>query len=172
MHQEQPHGSGCLTEGELRDALERAGWRYTRQRAAVHAFLAATPSHPTAEDVYLAVQRRLPHISLATVYKALEALVDADLAAKIVGDDSPARYDCRHEHHYHMRCLKSGAVHDLPAPFDPALLDKLDPQLIEQLRQQGFHVTSYRLEVLGYFEKGPSSVGRSNKPVSASHKQR
>jgi Fe2+ or Zn2+ uptake regulation protein len=142
----------CATEEHLRQALEKAGWRFTRQRAAVYEYLCAVQAHPTAEEVYLAVQRRIPHISLATVYKALEALVDAGLAAKVVGEEGPSRYDCRRDDHYHFRCLKSGAVHDVPTAFDPQLLEKLDPTLVEALRRQGFHVTNYRLEVLGYFE--------------------
>ena len=52
--------------------LEAAGCRYTTQRAAVFGFLERVKTHPTAEEVYLAVRRALPRISLATVYKALE----------------------------------------------------------------------------------------------------
>ena len=40
---------------ELRQALEKAGWRFTRQRAAVYSYLCAVATHPTAEQVYLAV---------------------------------------------------------------------------------------------------------------------
>src|SRR4051812_20288045 len=94
----------CPAEDEaLRHALERAGWRYTRQRAAVHAYLRGADYHPTAEQVFAAVRLTIPNISLATVYKALEALVDAHLAAR-VGDDGPVRYDGRPEAHYHLRC--------------------------------------------------------------------
>lgn len=136
---------------QLRCALEGAGRRYTRQRAAVYDYLCSVESHPTAEDIYLAVRRQMPKISLATVYKALEALVDSHLADKLTSGDGPARYDCHHDAHYHFRCVDSGEVLDLPAPFDPQLIDKLDPHLIEKLRTQGFHVTGYRLEVLGHF---------------------
>ena len=143
----------CLPASQqLRDALERAGWRCTRQRAAVFNYLHAVESHPTAEEVYLAVRRQLPKISLATVYKALEALVDSHLADKLATGDGPARYDCHNHAHYHFLCLDSGDIHDLPTPYDPQLIDKLNPNLIEELRQQGFHVTGYRLEVLGHFE--------------------
>ena len=76
--------NNCPVEDEaLRLALEHAGWRYTRQRAAVHAYLRSVEFHPTAEQVFAAVRRCLPNISLATVYKALEALVDAHLAARV-----------------------------------------------------------------------------------------
>ncbi|MBX6311645.1 MAG: hypothetical protein IRY99_01780, partial [Isosphaeraceae bacterium] len=54
--------------------------------------------------------------------------------------------------HYHLRCLRSGRVQDLPTPFDPDLITRLDPDLAARLRDQGFHVTGYRLELVGYFE--------------------
>ena len=138
---------------QLRRALEAAGRRFTRQRAAVYEHLRKAETHPTAEEVYLAVRRRIPKISLATVYKALEALVDSHLANKLAYADGPARYDCRSDSHYHLRCLKSGQVRDLATPFDPDLLDKLDPHLVESLRRQGFQVTDYRLELLGQFQE-------------------
>src|SRR5207253_846969 len=99
-----------LSEADLRHALERAGWRFTRQRAAVFRFLRSVDSHPTAEDVYIIVRRDIPKISLATVYKALDALVECDLATKITQGDGPARFDCRHDAHYHVRCLNSGRI--------------------------------------------------------------
>ncbi len=140
-------------QGELRKALEKVGLRFTRQRAAVYDYLRSVESHPTAEEVYSAVRRHIPHISLATVYKALEVMVDFHLAAKLAYVDGPARYDCRSDAHYHIRCLKTGRVHDLETPFDSNLLDKLDPHLVESLRREGFHVTDYRLELLGHFQE-------------------
>jgi Fur family peroxide stress response transcriptional regulator len=140
-----------MSVNKLRDALEKAGWRFTRQRAAVFDYLRSVDSHPTAEDVYAAVRRNIPKLSLATVYKALEALVNCDLAAKLTYSDGPARYDCRTDAHYHLRCLKTNQVRDLPVVFDEKLIDKLDGNLVEELRQQGFEVTGYRLEVLGRY---------------------
>ena len=137
----------------LRRALDKAGWRFTRQRAAVYDYLRDSDQHPTAEEVYSAVRRRIPRISLATVYKALDALVASRLASKIAHVDGPARYDCRQDAHYHMRCLRTGKIRDLPTPFDSTLIDKLDPSLVESLQEQGFSVVDYRLELLGYFEK-------------------
>src|SRR6185437_8016399 len=80
-------------DAEVRRTLEEAGWRYTRQRAAVLAYLRAAQGHPTAEQVFAAVRQQLPNISLATVYKALEALVDARLANRIAGDHGAMHYD-------------------------------------------------------------------------------
>jgi Fur family transcriptional regulator, peroxide stress response regulator len=145
--------SAHVDAGRLRQALEEGGWRFTRQRAAVFDYLCSVESHPTAEDVYAAVRKQLPKISLATVYKALEALVDCHLANKLSSSDGPARYDCHSDAHYHLRCLETGQVCDLPTSFDPQLLDKLDPSLPEKLRRLGFKATGYSLEVVGHFEK-------------------
>ena len=150
MHQDLPTPEADC-EHKLREALESSGWRYTRQREAVYRFLQKVRSHPTAEEVYSGVKRQLPHISLATVYKSLEALVACKLAAKLTYGDGSARYDCRCDDHYHVRCVKSGKVEDLPTPYDSGLLNKLDPSLASRLADQGFHVTGYRLEVLGYY---------------------
>lgn len=144
--------SGSKTDVLLRRALEQSGWRCTRQRTAVHEYLGSVASHPTAEEVFAAVRRQIPNISLATVYKALEALVDARLAFKLTSGAGPARYDGRTDAHYHLCCLKSGRIIDLPTRFDAELLDKLDPNLVGKLRRQGFRVSGYRLEVLGSFE--------------------
>jgi Fe2+ or Zn2+ uptake regulation protein len=142
----------ALDSDALRAALEAGGWRYTRQRAQVYAHLCRVDHHPTAEELYRAVQAELPRISLATVYKSLEALVASGVAAKLTAGDGSARYDARSDHHYHLRCLRSGAVRDLHTPFDPELIAKLDPNLTGDLARQGFHVTGYRLELVGYFD--------------------
>jgi len=139
------------TEEPLRHALEEAGWRYTRQRAAVYDYLRSVDAHPTAEQVYQSVRRVIDNISLATVYKALEALVEVRLASKLADADGPARYDCRSEHHYHIRCLETGEVRDLPLPYDSELPLKLDPGLLDALRKEGFEVTGHRLELVGHY---------------------
>jgi Fe2+ or Zn2+ uptake regulation protein len=77
--------------------------------------------------------------------------VATKLSAGIGG--TRARYDARRDDHYHFRCLRSGTVHDLPTQFDPDLIAKLDPQLQDDLCRQGFRVTGYRLELIGYQER-------------------
>ena len=145
----------AVGDEEFRRALELAGWRCTRQRAAVFACLQAAECHPTAEQVFAAVRRRMPHISLATVYKALEALVGAGLAARIAHESGAARYDARSDAHYHLRCERTGEVRDLPLPYDPHLVEKLAPELVEALRREGFEITGHRLELVGRFKKAP-----------------
>jgi Fur family transcriptional regulator, peroxide stress response regulator len=144
-----------LDHNELRTIIQNAGLRCTAQRLAVYDQLSRAVDHPTAEDVFHAVRRPIPKISLATVYKALEALVAVGVATKLTAGigGTRSRYDARRDLHYHFRCLRSGIVHDLPTRFDPDLITKLDPSLHEDLSRQGFQVTGYRLELVGYLDR-------------------
>jgi len=136
---------GVGPEHLLREALEANGQRYTEQRAAVYRCLCSTDAHPTADDVFTRVRQEIPDISLATVYKSLEALVGCGLAAKLTYGDGSARYDGRTDPHPHARCLDCGAVLDVPGRLDHAALATLGPL-------EGFAVEGYRLELVGHCE--------------------
>lgn len=144
-------------EVELRRALEAGGHRFTGQRAAVYRFLSGTESHPTADDVFLAVRNEVKGISLATVYKSLETLVGCGLAIKLTYGDGSARYDGRTDLHHHARCLGCGRVMDVAGRLE-------EPEFASLRRSAGqFHVTGYRLELQGYCldcppqDQGPGS---------------
>ena len=131
-------------ERVLRRALEESGQRFTEQRAAVFRFLASTDTHPSADEVFVAVRRSLPGISLATVYKSLETLVGCGLAVKLNYSDGSARYDGRTDPHHHARCLICGRVTDLAGTLPAGDLEALRSEA------GGFTVTGYRLELSGY----------------------
>jgi Fe2+ or Zn2+ uptake regulation protein len=133
-----------VKERVLRKALESSGQRFTEQRAAVFRFLTSTDVHPSADEVFLAVRRKLPGISLATVYKSLETLVGCGLAVKLTYSDGSARYDGRTDPHHHARCLACGKVLDLSGDLPDHELQAL------RGNAQGFTVTGYRLELSGY----------------------
>lgn len=134
-----------IEQTELRQKLNERGTHFTRQRVAVFDYLSEVDNHPTAEEVYIAVKKKLPRISLATVYKNLEALVECQVVSKFTYGDASARYDIRTDHHYHMRCLACGSIWDLNAPQDS------QSRLLEQVKPRaGFEVTDYRLELVGY----------------------
>ncbi len=135
------HGS---SDDVLRKALEAGGHRVTEQRAAVFRFLASTETHPSAEDVYLAVRGEVPVISLATVYKSLETLVGCGLAVKLTYGDGSARYDGRTDPHHHARCIGCARIVDLPGRLPARDLHALEGGT------EGFQVTGYRLELTGY----------------------
>ncbi len=141
----------------LRAALQAGGQRFTEQRATIYRYLAGTDVHPTADEVFLAVRRSLPEISLATVYKGLETLVGCGLAVKLNYADDSARYDGRTDPHHHARCVACDSVVDIPGEIPDAEVEDL------RKRATGFTVTGYRLEFTGYCstclpEGGPATV--------------
>lgn len=127
---------------ELRRKLDERGGHMTRQRVAVYDYLSSVEHHPTAEEVFLNVKSKVPKISLATVYKNLEALVACEAISKLSYGDSSARYDIRTDHHYHTRCLSCGRMWDLEAAHGTSALEQVKPQ-------PGFTVSDFRLELLG-----------------------
>ena len=135
------HGSGSRLE-RTAEALQSKGFRLTPHREAVHAYLASVDHHPTAEEVYLAVKGQGSRLSLATVYNALEALVEAGLASKLAFGDGSARYDIRTDQHDHIHCIGCGMLRDLP-PL-------LRREALGEVPEQDFEVIGYRLELLGY----------------------
>ena len=139
----------------LREALEANGQRFTEQRAAVYRFLSSTNKHPTADEVFLAVRTEVPVISVATVYKSLETLVDCGLAVKLGYVDGSARYDGRTDRHHHARCLTCSRMFDLPADFPSRQAAELGQSV------DGFQVTGYRLELTGYCKRCAETVPES-----------
>lgn len=127
----------------LKSKLDQQGALVTQQRTAVYEYLHQAAHHPTAEEVFLAVKPQLPKISLATVYKNLEALVACGAASKLSYGDAAARYDIRTDHHYHARCLQCGRLTDVEPAAQTALADDIKAP-------RGFRVEDYRVELLGY----------------------
>lgn len=126
----------------LNSALEARGLRRTPQRAAVYRFLQSTARHPTADEVFTAVRSDIPDISLATVYKALEALSACGLATRLAFGDEAARFDARTDDHCHARCVVCGTVRDVAGTPGPALLTTLDVD-------PGFRVGEVHVEIVG-----------------------
>ncbi len=131
--------------------------RLTRQRRVILDELGRTDRHPTADEIYGRVRKRLPRVSLGTVYRNLELLSRSGVVRKIETPGGKMRFDGMVEPHYHIHCRRCGRVADL-AVADPPDLEGLvsDPG--------GFSVTGYRLEFTGFC---PRCRGNSTKPKSA-----
>ena len=111
------------------ERLRRAGYRVTQKRLAVYAFLQANDSHPTVDDIYTGVREVFPRMSIATVYKSVESLVDVGLVKPIYVGSAAARYDAATEEHGHFRCIACNQIVDVPmdrAPVAGADLDRCE----------------------------------------------
>ena len=111
------------TRQELSERLREHGLRVTLPRLAVLECLAASKSHPTAEEVSAAVNHAVPTASRASVYNVLHSLRDAGLVEELVFDDAVARYDANLDRHHHFVCSRCRRVLDVAWDWDaPARL--------------------------------------------------
>ena len=90
--------------------------KYSKQREAIKTFLLSRTDHPSANMVYEHIKQDSPHISLGTVYRNLNLLVEMHEAIKLTTKDGSDRYDARTMSHYHFICSACGCVKDLPMP--------------------------------------------------------
>jgi Fur family ferric uptake transcriptional regulator len=98
--------------------VARKARRNTRQRRVVLEELQKVTSHPTAAELFDLARRRLPGISLGTVYSNLELLSRTGVIRKLEISGSAARFDGNPDRHCHVRCIRCGRVddvHDVPA---------------------------------------------------------
>lgn len=87
--------------------------RLTTQRQIILEELGKVTSHPTANEVYDMVRRRLPRIGLGTVYRNLELMADNGIILKLEVGGTQKRFDATVEPHYHIRCSSCGKVDDI-----------------------------------------------------------
>jgi len=102
--------------------------RETRQLATVYEVVRAAQDHPTADEVHARVRRRLPRISLGTVYRNLQKLAAQQRVRVVRLPHRAARFDGMLGEHDHFLCERCGAVIDLmrsaATPPDCAALDR------------------------------------------------
>lgn len=98
--------------------------KFSRQRESIRAYLAHTKEHPTADTVYMHIREIYPNISLGTVYRNLNLLVEQGEIIKISQCSDSDRFDGNTNPHYHFLCLKCGCVQDLM--LKPESLEHID----------------------------------------------
>ena len=97
----------------IKRSLAGSGLRSTPQRHAVMAFLMEKEGHPTAAEIFAAVNRLDPRSSRATIYNNLRDLVEAGLVRKVAVEGRAARFDAKGTRHHHFICDRCGNVEDV-----------------------------------------------------------
>jgi Fur family peroxide stress response transcriptional regulator len=110
----------------IKQSLEGSGLRCTPQRYAVMAFLMESNRHPTAAEIFEAVNRLDPRSSRATTYNNLRDLVQAGLVREVAVEGRAARFDAKGMRHHHFICDRCGNVedmewYDVPTPVSGSL---------------------------------------------------
>ncbi len=128
-----------LTPQKLTELVAERGLKMTPQRRAIVECLAATRVHPTADEVFMDVNRRFPMTSRATVYNTLNLLIDAELV-NIIEESGVKRFDPNLEPHHHFICSTCGMVEDVEAT------DRLETTM---LNTGGHQVESMQITLRG-----------------------
>ncbi|MEJ2689075.1 MAG: transcriptional repressor [Deltaproteobacteria bacterium] len=87
--------------------------RMTKQRQIILEELCKLKNHPTADEMYQILRRKMPRISLGTVYRNLEILSDCGMIQKIDVGGTQKRFDGNADVHYHIRCISCNKVEDI-----------------------------------------------------------
>ena len=121
-------------EQECRDA----GVKLTRQRLEVFREVAQTGDHPDAETVHRRVRKRIPTVSLDTVYRTLWLLTDLGLIDTLGPSRGRTRFDANTDQHHHFVCVHCGLTRDF---YSDALDElKLPAELEAYGRAERTHV--------------------------------
>jgi Fur family transcriptional regulator, peroxide stress response regulator len=110
--------------------------RLTTQRQIILEELGKVKTHPTANEVYDMVRKRLPRIGLGTVYRNLELMSETGIILKLEVGGTQKRFDATVDPHYHIRCLSCGKVNDIEIP------------VIEEINKTAAEISQY--QVLGH----------------------
>ncbi|HUL31479.1 MAG TPA: transcriptional repressor [Thermodesulfobacteriota bacterium] len=91
----------------------RSGIKATHQRTEIYRELAGTNEHPDAETVYARVRKRIPAISLDTVYRTLRLLEKKGIILRVGLPGERTRFDGNTDRHSHFVCTECGFIGDL-----------------------------------------------------------
>lgn len=145
--------------------------RNTRQRQVILEELRKFTSHPTAAELYEVARRRLPRISLGTVYRNLELLSRMGKINTIKIAGSETRFDSDLGGHSHVRCVDCGRVDDIHGLPTVLVSDE-----VEHLT--AYNILGHRLEFVGVCpdciakSSGSSSEGKSPEGYQSSEKNK
>ena len=114
--------------------------RYSKQRELVMQTVQNLCDHPTAEEIYDAAVKECPGLSLGTVYRNLNSLVDAGRVRRVSIPGKADRFDHTLPWHSHLYCTVCGSVTD--AEVD-------EKQVMKLVKNQKGHVQDCAVVLIG-----------------------
>jgi Fur family peroxide stress response transcriptional regulator len=128
------------------EVCRESGAKLTPQRMEIFREVAQTGEHPDAEKVFEGVRKRMPTVSLDTVYRTLWWLNDLGLIKMLGPARERVRFDADLSRHHHFVCTECGLTRD----FVSDELDRLE--LPDSLLSIG-HAEKTHVEVKGLCRK-------------------
>lgn len=107
--------------------------RNSKQRDLILKIVAESTSHLTAEEIYKECRKQIPNISLGTIYRNLNVLVNLNCIDKLRTEDGKDHFDKKIEHHHFIceKCKKIIDIYDLSFPkYETILGHKVTNQTV------------------------------------------
>lgn len=120
--------------------------RKTHQREIILDELGKCKSHPTADELYERIKKKLPRVSLATVYRNLEILSEAGVIKKLEISGRQKRFDWDPADHDHVYCIQCHRIDNIATAANTV-------PLIEPIQERGYQITGHRIEFFGLCPK-------------------
>ena len=140
-------------------ALDHAGYRLTRPRRAVAELISAHDGHFTASELEDSARRRRLGISRATLFRALELLIELGAVERVdLPSGEHAYVPCATAHHHHVICRRCGRTADVE---DCGVAEAV----AEIGRRSGFAIESHRLELFGLCLHCQARTGAAGPPL-------
>jgi Fur family peroxide stress response transcriptional regulator len=132
----------------FREQLKEKGLKVTPQRVAIYEAIVNLNNHPTAENVIEYVKANHPNISVGTVYKVLDSLIENSLLKKVKTEKDIMRYDAVLSNHHHLYCVETDRIED----YEDDELNQLINDYFKKKTIKNFKVTDIKLQITGKFK--------------------
>ncbi len=116
--------------------------RYSKQKEEVLKTVQELCNHPDAKDIHKEVKKRIPNVSLGTVYRNLSALADEGLIKKVRLENGNDRFDKTLSNHNHVICVKCGKMCDVNVLLNTSEIDEIE-------EETGFKITNSNFNING-----------------------
>jgi len=136
-----------MSTEEFIEQLRQRGLKVTPQRIAIYDAVVRLNNHPTAENIADFIKKNHPNISVGTVYKVLDSLVEHQLLRRVKSEKGVMRYDAIMHRHHHLYCAETERIED----FEDVELDRLIAHYLEKKNIQGFKIKDITLQITGEF---------------------
>jgi Fur family peroxide stress response transcriptional regulator len=127
---------------EFEDICRQKRLPVTMQRRVILEAVLRRDDHPTADQIYEAVQERVPQLSRTTVYRVLDKLSQLGAIRRVLLTGGTSRFDGMIRRHHHLVCTGCGKIIDI----DDERLDQLS---LPRRKMQGFTVEEFSVQVSG-----------------------
>lgn len=133
----------------FREKLQEKGLKVTPQRVAIYEAIVKLNNHPTADNVIEYIKANHPNISVGTVYKVLDSLVENQLLRKVKTERDIMRYDAVLSHHHHLYCAETDRIED----YEDETLNKLINEYFKKNQIENFEIQDIKLQITGQFNQ-------------------